>query len=59
MRTAFSPAGVEEGAAMLPFTALDRSFGCVSGCSIWQNDKPIAKVLMNVSTHECIHLVAP
>ena len=44
---------------MLPIADLDRSFSCVSGCSIWQNDEPIAKVLMNVSTHERIHLVSP
>ena len=44
---------------MLPFAALDRGFNGVSRCSIWQHDKPVAEVLMDVSAHECIHLVTP
>ena len=44
---------------MLPFAALDRGFNGVSGCSIWQHDEPVAEVLMDVTAHECIHLVTP
>ncbi len=44
---------------MLPFAALDRGFNGVSYRSIWQHDKPVEKVLMDVSAHECIHLVTP
>ena len=54
-----SPPGVEERTAMLPFATLDRGFNCVSRCSIWQHDEPVAEVLMDVSPHECIHLVTP
>jgi hypothetical protein len=52
-----SPAGIEEWSAMLPFAALDRGFNGVSRGSIWQHDKSVAEVLMDVSAHKCIHLV--
>jgi hypothetical protein len=51
------PAGIEEWSAMLPFAALDGGFNGVSRCSIWQHDKSVAKVFMDVSAHKCIHLV--
>ena len=44
---------------MLPFAALDRGLNGVSRCSIWQHHKSVAEVLMDVSAHECIHLVTP
>ena len=42
---------------MLPLAAFDRGFNGVSRCSSWQHDKSVAEVLMDVSTHECIHLM--
>jgi hypothetical protein len=44
---------------MLPVAALDRGFNGISRRSGWQHDKPVAKVLMDVSAHKCIHLMTP
>jgi hypothetical protein len=42
---------------MLPVAAFDRRFNCVSRSSIRQHHKPLGEVLMDVSAHECIHVV--
>jgi hypothetical protein len=43
---------------MLPFAALDRGFNGISRCYIWQHDKSVAKVFIDVSARKCIHLVS-
>jgi hypothetical protein len=44
---------------MPPTAALDRSFHCIGRCSIGEHYETIAKVLMDVATDECIHLMTP
>ena len=51
--------GIEERTAMIPSAALDRRFHRVSRCSVGQHYKAVHEVLMDVSAHECIHLVTP
>jgi hypothetical protein len=43
---------------MLPCAALDRRFQCVGRRSIRHHHKPLEEVFVDVSSHECIHLVA-
>jgi hypothetical protein len=52
-----SPSGVEERTAMLPPAALDCCFKFIGCCSIRQHHEAVAKVLVDVPAHECIHLV--
>ena len=42
---------------MRPFTVLNRCFDCIGRCPIRQHHKAVAEVLVNVPSHECIHLV--
>jgi hypothetical protein len=39
-------------------TALDRGFRCVGRSAVRHHHETIAKVFMDVSANECIHLVA-
>ncbi len=56
--TPLSPSRVQERAAILPSATFDRCFSRGSGRSIRQHHEPITEVLMDVSSHERIHLVA-
>ena len=56
--TPLSPSRVQERAATLPSATFDRCFSRGSGRSIRQHHEPITEVLMDVSAHERIHLVA-
>ena len=57
--TPLLPSGVEKRTAMLPFAALDRCFNRVGRCSIRDHHETVREVLVDVSAHECIHLVPP
>jgi hypothetical protein len=53
------PSGVEKRTAVLPFAAPDPCFNGVSRCSIWDHHETVKEVLMDITAHECIHLVPP
>jgi hypothetical protein len=50
--------GVEKQAAIRPSSAFDHSFNFVGRCCAGQHHEPIMQVLMDVSAHVGVHLVA-
>src|SRR6516164_8033018 len=55
--TAWLPSGIEKWATVHPLAAVERSFNGKGRCCVGHHYEAVREVLMDVSTHEGIHLV--